>query len=96
MKLKVIGFGWDDGNIQKCQKHGVSIDVIENVFFADDILVMPDIKHSKTEDRLVAIAKINQRYVFVVFVERNSYIRPVSARFMHKDEVEYYEQEANS
>ncbi len=96
MKLKIRGFEWDDGNIHKCQKHGVSLDTIEGVFFVDDILVMPDIRHSKTEDRLIAVANVNKRYVFVVFVERNGLIRPVSARFMHKYEVEYYEQEAGN
>ena len=29
---KLSGFDWDDGNIQKCQKHKVSIEEIEALF----------------------------------------------------------------
>ncbi len=28
----VSGFDWDDGNIEKCQKHGVSLEEIEALF----------------------------------------------------------------
>lgn len=28
----ISGYDWDDGNYQKCQKHGVSIEEIETLF----------------------------------------------------------------
>ena len=32
MTLRVSGFDWDEGNREKCQKHGVSIAEIEDLF----------------------------------------------------------------
>lgn len=90
--MKIRGFEWDAGNQQKCQKHGVSIEEIEGVFWGTDVWVTPDIKHSTIEDRFIAIRCVNGRYVFVVFIERNKFIRPVSARYMHKEEIDYYEE----
>lgn len=86
---------WDEGNWPKCGKHGVSKDEIEEVF-ANDPLVYPDVKHSGTEERCRAIGITNNgRYVFVVFTFRwkgdDRLERPLSARYMHRDEVEYYE-----
>lgn len=92
MKLKFKGFDWDEGNKAKCQKHGVAIRIIEQVFFSKNLRFMPDLKHSWAEDRFIAIASVDERHVFVVFTERDKFIRPVSARYMHKDEVEYYEE----
>ncbi|MEJ0097078.1 MAG: BrnT family toxin [Bauldia sp.] len=45
-----VGFDWDDGNREKCTKHGVSIVEIESVFDAP-VVVIPDIAHSLTEKR---------------------------------------------
>ena len=90
--MKIRGFEWDTGNRQKCQKHGVSVEEIEGVFWGSDVWITPDMKHSTIEDRFVAVRKVNGRYVFVVFTERNDLIRPVSARYMHKEEVAIYEE----
>ena len=88
------GFDWDDGNRQKCQKHGVSIEEIESVF-ANDPVVYRDEIHSRDEERWQAIGRtLRGRAVFVVFTIRQVHegwrIRPVSARFMHVREVENY------
>jgi uncharacterized protein len=32
LNLKVAGFKWDAGNRAKCQKHGVSLEEIEDLF----------------------------------------------------------------
>jgi uncharacterized DUF497 family protein len=41
MAPAVIGFDWDGGNRDKCQKHGVSIAVIESLFHSPiDIMVL--------------------------------------------------------
>lgn len=96
MKLVIKGFDWDKGNQEKCRKHGVSLAAIERVFMSDDVWLMPDVAHSTEEDRFIAIAPVDKRYVFVVFTERSRRIRPVSARYMHKDEVEYYEEKIDT
>lgn len=95
MNFEVFGFDWDEGNIDKCCKHGVSIADIENIF-RNNPRIAPDTKHSKQEQRLIAIgiSKTN-RPMFVAFTLRlldsASYIRPISARFMHEKEVKSYE-----
>jgi uncharacterized DUF497 family protein len=95
--MEFDGFDWDDGNIKKCQKHGVSIAEIESLFFGSP-LVGPDIGHSDKEQRLRAAGRTAQkRSVFVVFTMRSRdgkvLIRPVSARYMHSKEVKTYEKE---
>jgi len=52
--MRVAGFDWDEGNRSKCQKHGVSPAAIEELF-RQPIAVLPDPKHSKSEDRFEAI-----------------------------------------
>ena len=85
------GFNWDDGNAEKCQIHGVTIAEIEYVF-THSPAVAPDISHSQKESRFLAIGKTREdRSVFVVFAFRKGEIRPISARYMHQKEVEFYE-----
>lgn len=93
----VAGFDWNDGNRAKCQTHGVSIAEIEGLF-TQPVMVLPDHGHSSTEERLRAIGKTAEgRHVFLVFTIRRrggrEYIRPISARYMHRREIESYEKE---
>lgn len=95
--LDADGFDWDEGNYQKCQKHGVSIEDIEQ-FFVNDPDLCADPAHSLEEQRLRAIGKTTAgRFLFVVFTMRRSgplhLIRPLSARYMHEKEVRHYEQQ---
>ena len=88
------GFDWDDGNRFKCQKHGMGLTDIEEVF-ADVIQVAVDEGHSTTEARQLAIGRTRAgRPAFVVFtlrlIEGRTLIRPVSARYMHAKEVKRY------
>lgn len=97
MSEKVSGFDWDDGNFQKCQKHGVSIEEIEALFSNPIVAIAPDIKHSEAEERFLAIGMSTKgRYIFVVFTFREDreekFIRPISARYMHEKEVQRYEE----
>lgn len=91
--MKFAGFDWDDGNWPKCGKHGVSREAIEGVF-AGEPGVMAD--PHPDEPRMRAIGPDEGgRYVFIVFIFREAdgatLIRPISARFMHREEVEHYE-----
>ena len=95
--MKFSGFDWDNGNLEKCQKHGVTVEIVESVF-DNPIAILPDETHSQTERRFRAIGKTGDgRALFVVFTLR-SYgdeilLRPISARYMHKKEVNSYEEE---
>ena len=97
MAGKVWGFDWDEGNWLKCQQHGVSVEEIEELF-AGTVVVFPDREHRSGEKRFRAVGKTKAgRYVFVVFTQRvvdgQNKIRPISARYMHRKEVESYEKE---
>jgi uncharacterized protein len=100
MDLRVSGFDWDKGNRTKCEKHGVSIVEIENLF-AHGPRVAPDPKHSADEDRLIAVGRTSAgRPIFVAFTIRTKnklrLIRPVTARFMHVKEIAAYEEESST
>jgi uncharacterized DUF497 family protein len=100
MDLPAAGFDWDDGNREKCRKHGVSIAEIE-AFFAGAPRIAPDIRHSRLEDRYIAVGRNSRgRAMFVAFTIRNAggrqLIRPVSARYMHSKEVAGYEEAEGS
>jgi len=95
--VQILGFQWDEGNCTKCQKHGVSLVEIEFVL-SHDFAVSTDEAHSEAECRFQAIGQTEEgKYLFIVFTlhkhEENTIIRPISARYMHQKEVNYYEKE---
>lgn len=97
MTLHASGFEWDRGNRAKCEKHGLSIAAIESLF-AQPLAILPDAAHSQREKRLRAIGRTDKgRGVFIIFTLRRRgdelLIRPISARYMHKKEIESYEKE---
>ena len=96
LPAKIAGFNWDGGNREKCGKHGVSAGEIE-ALFRRPIALLPDPAHSLAEARIRAVGKTRGgRYVFLVFTLRRrdggTWIRPISARYMHRKEIERYEQ----
>ncbi|MGO9006477.1 MAG: BrnT family toxin [Beijerinckiaceae bacterium] len=97
--MEFAGFDWDKGNRDKCRKHGVSIDEIESLF-AGVVLVSPDPEHSEKEERLKAFGTTARwRKLLVAFTLRHkgkeTFIRPISARYMHQKEADYYEKETS-
>jgi uncharacterized DUF497 family protein len=66
--------------------------------FRQPLAVFPDPAHSHHEERFKAIGKSDAgRHIFVVFTLRwrqgTRLIRPITARYMHRKEVEHYEKE---
>ena len=93
--MEFDGFDWDEGNREKCQKHGVCLRQIEELF-RGVVLVGPDLWHSAVEERFRAIGRAaDGRGIFVAFTWRaranQRLIRPVSARYMHQKEIVAYE-----
>ena len=98
MDDSVAGFDWDDGNAGKCQKHGVTIEAIEKLFRSSSLRAEPDIANSIGETRFRAVGRTEEgRAIFVVFTLRvrgtANLIRPISARYMHKKEIDAHEKE---
>lgn len=97
MRGSVAGFDWDEGNWPKCGKHGVSRAEIEHVLRSRPF-VLPDRHPQDRETRFDAVGQNEDgRYVFVVFTLRDKagkrLIRPISARYMHRNEIESYERQ---
>jgi len=91
-------FEWDRGNINKnLDKHGVTDQECEEVFFDTELLAYYDRGHSVKEDRYYALGKtLAGRGLFVVFTIRENKIRVISARDMSKKERKVYEKEKNA
>ncbi|HEY2133892.1 MAG TPA: BrnT family toxin [Acetobacteraceae bacterium] len=88
MSNAVIGFEWDDGNIAKCQKHGLTQSDIESVF-AGVVVILPD--PSTTEIRQRAIGRTARAVSCFWYTVRRQLIRPISARYMHAKESAAFE-----
>lgn len=92
--MKIAGLEWDAGNWPKCGKHGVSQAEIAEVLSGTPAVMsdpFPD------EPRMRAIGRTEAgRYVFLVFmlreIEAQTWLRPVSARYMHQKEIQRYEE----
>jgi uncharacterized DUF497 family protein len=79
------------------RKHGLSTSVIDSLF-THPLAIFPDAAHSQRERRFRAIGRTEKRRgVFIVFTLRRRgdelLIRPISARYMHKKEIDAYEKE---
>ena len=64
------------------------------------VSVFPDPEYFGAEERFIGIGETDQRRsVFLVFTLRRKdeavLIRPISARYMHKKEIDHYEQETS-
>lgn len=93
IKGKVVEFEWDKGNLDKSYlKHGITPKEAEEIFISEESFVITDVKHSEKEERFIILGKSQARQsLFVVFTIRKNKVRIVSARRMHKKEVEKYE-----
>ena len=93
VKQEELEFEWDDGNLDKSyEKHGIGTEEAEEVFLDKNLGIVPDVKHSDAEIRLIALGKTKMgKDLFVVFTQRKGKIRIISARGMHREEVLKYE-----
>ncbi len=87
-----VGFEWDKGNSQKnWLKHHVSPMECEELFLNRPLVLAEDVKHSHQEKRYYALGQTDmKRFLYIVFVLRNRYVRVISARDMSRNEREAY------
>jgi len=83
-----VGFDWDDASVPKNEeRHHVSPEEAEDVFFREPLLVRSDMRHSKTEKRYYALGHTAAgRQLFIAFTIRRNLIRVISARDMNRNE----------
>jgi uncharacterized protein len=74
-----VAFEWDEANREKCREHGVSVDEIEGLFAT--------VGRSAQGRGMLVVFTVRVR-------EAGKFIRPVSARYMHRRELAYYEKTA--
>jgi uncharacterized DUF497 family protein len=89
-----LQFEWDeDKAIENLGKHGISFDESITVFGDPYSITIYDSEHSEEEDRFIDIGRsVNGRIVVVVYTDRESCVRIISARAATRAERRHYEQ----
>ena len=74
------------------EKHEITKEETEQIFFNEPLKVFEDIKHSRIEKRLVAYGKTDEgKPLAVIFTLRQGKIRAISTRNQSKKERKTYE-----
>ncbi|MBI4399106.1 MAG: BrnT family toxin [Candidatus Omnitrophica bacterium] len=74
------------------EKHGLNFNIAAQAFLDPRRKVFVDSKHSKQEERLFCIGKVDGKIVTVRFTYRNDVIRIYGAGYWRKGK-DYYEKE---
>src|SRR5580658_10449452 len=87
-----VGFDWDESNTAKnWERHRVTPEEAEDVFFQEPLVLRGDSSHSSNEKRYRAMGRTSHgRLLFVAYTVRRKLIRVISARDMNRREVEEY------
>lgn len=92
--MQEINFEWDEekNEINK-NKHKISFEEAQTVFYDENALVIDDPEHSQYEERFIILGfsqKANLLVVCHCYRECDMVIRIISARKATKNETEYY------
>ncbi|HEV2137043.1 MAG TPA: BrnT family toxin [Terracidiphilus sp.] len=94
-----MGFDWDESNaLKNWEKHKVTPEEAEGIFFGEPLAVRSDAAHSSSERRYSALGQTGSgRLLYVAFTIRRKLIRVISARDMNrKESAEYRRHEKSS
>jgi hypothetical protein len=93
-----IGFDWDAENASKnWERHKVTPEEAEDLFFNEPLIVRRDAAHSKRERRYAALGQTSPgRLLFIAFTVRRKLIRVISARDMNRKEAREYRRHEKS
>ena len=91
------GFEWDEANAHRnWERHRVSPEEAEDVFFNEPLVVRGYVRHSRRETRYYALGQTGGgRRLFVAFTIRRSLVRVVSVREMNRRERDAYAKHEN-
>jgi uncharacterized protein len=93
--MEYAAFDWDEGNLRKNEKHGVTKAEVEQAFLNKPLIVASDVKHSRQEPRFHALGRTDtNRCLHITFTERGdgTLVRPISARAASRKERRIYEE----
>lgn len=86
----MLRFEWDEKKAEiNLEKHGISFETAAKVFLDEDRLEIYDEVHSTEEDRYITIGRAGE-ILFVVYTERTTKIRLISARLATPKERRLY------
>ena len=85
-----IGFDWDEANtVKNWERHKVTPEEAEDVFFHEPLVVRSDVGHSSSEKCYRALGRTSRgRPLFVAYTIRRKLIRVISVRDMNRREAE--------
>jgi len=85
-----LKFAWDEEKAKRnYQKHGISFETATMIFDDIERIEIYDKAHSIGEDRYITIGRVGD-ILFVVYTERQSVIRLISARLATEKERRMY------
>ena len=86
------GFDWDEANtLKNWDRHQVSPEEAECIFFNDPLIVRSDSQKGKREKRYWALGQTSAgRKLFAAFTVRRNVIRVISVRDQNRRESEFY------
>lgn len=87
-----VGFEWDEWNSGKIwERHRVSPEEAEEIFFHDPFVLRGDAIHSTSEKLYGVLGQTGSgRRLFIAFTVRKKHIRVISARDMNLKEIREY------
>lgn len=89
-RLETLDFEWDEEKEKlNIKKHGISFSTAALVFDDEDRIEIYDAVHSLEEDRYITIGSVG-KILFVVYTNRDSSIRLISARLANERERRLY------
>jgi uncharacterized DUF497 family protein len=92
--MNYIRFEWDKTkSLKNIQKHKVSFEEAQSVFFDENARLIPDLEHSLKEERFIILGLSNKLRLLVVihtYRKNDEIIRIISARKATKSESNYY------
>jgi len=96
MMLKIKFFEWDRNKSKSnIQKHGISFQEAETIFYDEYAVTADDDEHSQDEDRFIIVGESKKlRILLACYCHRgNDTIRIISARKATKVEMDWYEED---
>ena len=92
--MSMIEFQWDEAkNISNQQKHNVSFEEAQSVFYDPYARVLADAQHSEEEERFIILGLSARLHVLIVchcYRENEEIIRIISARKANRSETAQY------
>ena len=86
-----MDFEWDVGkNKANIKKHGISFELAAKVFLDSKRIERYDAEHSSIEEQLYKTIGMVNKVVTVIYTERKTAIRIISARLAEQEEIDEY------